>query len=53
MLTGAEDKANALNSGNTAIQLAMERLVSLVQDNVMNLNAGNLNKMLESEYETE
>jgi hypothetical protein len=53
MLTGAEDKTNTLNSGNTAIQLAMEQLVALVRNNVMNLNAGNLNKMLESDYEAE
>jgi hypothetical protein len=53
MLTGAGDRANALSAGSTAIQLAMERLVSLVQDNVINLNAGNLNKMLKSDYETE
>lgn len=53
VLTGSEDKANTLNSGNAAIQTAMEQLVALVRDNVMNLNAGNLNKMLESDYEIE
>jgi hypothetical protein len=52
-LTGAEDKTNALNSGNATMKLAMEQLVTLVQNNVVNLNAGNLNKMLESDYEIE
>lgn len=53
MLTGAADKTNALNSGNATLKLAMEQLVTLVQNNVVNLNAGNLNKMLESDHEIE